>query len=231
MHFVIVIDCVSGMFYKRVHGNPAEVQALREPPCTDPCRNSQSTQKYCKWRGNKIQHEAENPASLSQVILNENINIAELDFRHVSGFSLLVLASRLLLRRCISTVTAEASSGCGEMARWPKRESSSLSKHFTCFGVVCLPFAWCLRLACRVNIQTLAVMQPWRYSAKTGACQSARGGHARPRGWVTAATLCTMGAFFVCSAHSSCVHSAVAGWETMEDLLVCFNCLSGASGS
>lgn len=150
MHFVIVIDCVSGMFYKRVHGNPAEVQALREPPCTDPCRNSQSTQKYCKWRGNKIQHEAENPASLSQVILNENINIAELDFRHVSGLSLLVLASRLLLRRCISTVTAEASSGCRKAAWWPKTESSSLSKH--------LPFAWCLRLACRVNIQTLAVM-------------------------------------------------------------------------
>lgn len=32
---------------------------------------------------------------------------------------------------------------------------------FTCFAFVCLAFGWCLPLARRVNIQTLAVMSPW----------------------------------------------------------------------
>lgn len=36
MYCVIVIDCVSGMIYKHVHGNPAEV-TLQELPCTGPC--------------------------------------------------------------------------------------------------------------------------------------------------------------------------------------------------
>lgn len=105
MHCVIVIDCVSGMFYKRVHGNPAEVQTRREQLCW----NSQSTQKYCKWRENEIQCEEKNPVVWSQVILNKNINVAELDTRHVC--ELTVGASLHMLQCSISTVTAEAFQG------------------------------------------------------------------------------------------------------------------------
>lgn len=47
----------------------------------------------------------------------------------------------------------------------------------------------------------------------------------RAQSCVTVATLCTMETFPACSIHSSCVHSAAAGWETMENLFICFNCL------
>lgn len=104
--------------------------------------------------------------------------------------SLLVLASRHMLLCSISAVTAEA---CGKIACFTKTERRSWQKYFIkpslSFCVVCSAFAWCLLLACGVNIQTLAVMHPWHDSAVTGACWSARAGHSGPPGWVTAATL------------------------------------------
>lgn len=94
--------------------------------------------------------------------------------------SLLVLASRHMLLCSISAATAEA---CGEIACFAKTERRSREKYFRkpslSLCVVCSAFAWCLLLACGVNIQTLAVMHPWHDSAATGACWSARAGHRR----------------------------------------------------
>lgn len=149
--------------------------------------------------------------------------------------SLLVLASCHMLLCSISSVTAEAFQGLQGDSMLHKDREELLEKSFIkpsfSFRVVYSALAWCLPLACGVNIQTLAVMHPWHYSAKTGACWSARAGHSGPQGWVTVTTLCTMGTFPICSTHSSCVHSAAAGWENMEDLFICFHCLFCISGS
>lgn len=108
---------------------------------------------------------------------------------------LLVLASRHMLLCSIRAVTAEAFQGMqGDSVLHKNRKEvirEILYKAFTLFLCCLLAIRLCLPLACGVNIQTLAVMHPWHYLAKTGACWSARAGHSGPRGWVTAATLCT----------------------------------------